>query len=139
MVQICMDKLKVLSRTYPMATAGTLVSYEFNYHTLDFNMEYTPLAVLNNGTPGTANGDDDKAHTTEIFYNKDTFYTNGINVEVTGALATSMKVICPKIIGGSHSIVSIVQTAAITEADTGNTKVKISACRNPIAALCTCH
>ena len=64
------QKLRVLSRTYPRATAGELNSFLFNSRTGVFTMNYTP--VLN-----------EYKLTTEIYFNRDTHYKNGVRFKVS--------------------------------------------------------
>ncbi|HEY1075255.1 MAG TPA: cellulase family glycosylhydrolase [Fontimonas sp.] len=68
------DKLKLLSRTYPQATAGIPQALSFDPDTADFEYRYRPREA---GGP------------TEIFVPVALHYPDGYRVEVTGATVTS--------------------------------------------------
>src|SRR6185295_8296986 len=68
------DKLKMLERTYPQATAGIPVSLSFDPDTAAFDYKYTPRAA---------------AGPTEIYVPVALHYPQGYKVAVTGARVTS--------------------------------------------------
>jgi len=63
------QKLRVLSRTYPRATAGELNSFLFNSRTGLFTMNYTPVVGQ-------------YKLTTEIYFNRETHYKDGVRFKV---------------------------------------------------------
>lgn len=69
-----LDKLRLLERTYPQATAGVPISLVFDPVTADFEYRYTPR---------TASGP------TEIHVPVALHYPAGYTVEVTGATVVS--------------------------------------------------
>ncbi|MEQ1439018.1 cellulase family glycosylhydrolase [Fontimonas sp. SYSU GA230001] len=69
-----LDKLKILSRTYPQATAGVPLALSFDPDTAEFQYRYTPRAAT---AP------------TEIFVPVALHYPNGYQVEVSGATLRS--------------------------------------------------
>ena len=71
---VCMDKLRILSRTYPMAVAGAIGSYDFHLRNAEFNLIYH-----------TAADDDETARTTVIYYNRDVHYPYGVKIETSSA------------------------------------------------------
>jgi endoglycosylceramidase len=68
------DKLKLLERTYPQATAGIPVELSFNPDTAEFSYRYTPRSA---GGP------------TEIYVPVGTHYPQGYTVQVSGATVQS--------------------------------------------------
>lgn len=68
------DKLKILQRTYPQATAGTPLALSFDPASGDFSYRYTPRTA---------------AGPTEIYVPVALHYPHGYGVTVTGATVTS--------------------------------------------------
>eukprot|EP00602_Paraphysomonas_sp_CaronLab_P009215 CAMPEP_0185034546 /NCGR_PEP_ID=MMETSP1103-20130426/24526_1 /TAXON_ID=36769 /ORGANISM="Paraphysomonas bandaiensis, Strain Caron Lab Isolate" /LENGTH=479 /DNA_ID=CAMNT_0027571247 /DNA_START=163 /DNA_END=1602 /DNA_ORIENTATION=+ len=71
--QPSVPKLRILSRTYPQAVAGRNPTYSFNNKNGHFTLTYAPYI-------GSA--EDSMFRTTEIFYNAELFYPNGVQVEI---------------------------------------------------------
>lgn len=69
-----MDKLRILERTYPQATAGIPVALSFNPDTAEFSYRYTPRTAT---AP------------TEIYVPVALHYPNGYQVQVSGATVAS--------------------------------------------------
>ncbi len=69
------DKLKLLERTYPQATAGIPVALSFNPDTAEFSYRYTPRAA---------------SGPTEIYVPVALHYPQGYTVQVTGATVQSV-------------------------------------------------
>lgn len=69
------QKLNVLSRTYPMATAGILNSYNFDTVTSRFQMNYNITESIKG--------------TTDIYFNHELHYPHGALVTINGAPVTS--------------------------------------------------
>jgi len=130
--EICTNKLTVLSRTYPQATAGAVISYDFNTHTAEFNMQYTPRATV-------SSTDAADSLTTQIYYNSDLFYAHGIKVELSGSASTVVNVVCPKLLS-TTTVLSLVQTASVPSdvTDGGVVNVKVSKCLTALDDSCTC-
>lgn len=85
----CEHKLRVLSRTYPMAVAGALGEYKF--HTGQsaeltapsgmFTMDYEPWAgATSNAT--TATSLCPVSRTTSVYYNEELYYPKGVQVDI---------------------------------------------------------
>ncbi len=92
---VCLHKLKILSRTYPQATAGTLGPYSFDPLTGHFAMGWTQLpssSIANDVTKA------DVARTTVLYINRELFYSHGANVLITnnvdGSVVDNMTVQC---------------------------------------------
>jgi endoglycosylceramidase len=68
------EKLRILSRTYPQATAGTPLALSFDPDTAEFHYRYAPRSA---------------AGPTEIYVPVDLHYPDGYRVEVTGATRLS--------------------------------------------------
>ena len=112
------SKLRVLSRTYPQATAGTLTSYKFDTITAHFTMTYIPLKTISL--------DDVDARTTIVYFNEELHYAgSGVKVEVSPAQGFAIR--C-----SAANTVSIVQTA---DFEGEEATVTVSRCAS---VKCTC-
>lgn len=91
-----LDKLKLLERTYPQATAGVPIALSFDPKTADFSYRYTPRIA---GGP------------TEIHVPVALHYPNGYRVEVTGAsvlsAANAGKLVLRNLVGASEVAVRV--------------------------------
>jgi endoglycosylceramidase len=72
------DKIRVLSRSYPQAVAGSEISYEFNPITALFKLSFLPLATL--PTAVTASS---AQITTAVYINREYNYPHGAIVTVS--------------------------------------------------------
>jgi len=63
------EKLRVLSRTYPQVTAGTLGKFMFNSRNAHFDMSYVPFV-------------DRKDLTTFVYMNKELHYPHGAKIDI---------------------------------------------------------
>ena len=118
-----MDKLKVLSRSYPQIVAGDISSYHFNPLDASFSMSFVPLSALLSTDPTAARS--------TIYVNKNIYYPHGLNVAISSSSAAALKnvedffaVDCSQIGSGT---VDIVQTQAIQD-NTSEVSVSISRC-----------
>jgi hypothetical protein len=118
------SKLRVLSRTYPQFTAGTLKGFQFDTASAHFSMTYTPLPTL---SPA-----DKERRSTVIYYNQELHYQNrGVQVQVqlSDDAATAEDVFAVRCSAANQ--VTIVQTAAYQ----GDATVTVSRCKG---TKCTC-
>lgn len=133
---VCADKINVLSRSYPQATAGKLVSYHYSVETKKFDMQYQPWSTADSTTM------DGLGQVTEIYVNRDMAYTHGFQVTVksTGANAVSaVQVQCPTV--KDRNTLQLKQSALVpVQADvTPETlTVEISRCSLMNMEVCTC-
>lgn len=81
-------KLRILSRTYPMAIAGSDPEYSFNILNGEFSMSYTPLSTVESVSL--------VGRTTEIYVNQQLFYPNGVNVELSDSVENVLSIQCPE-------------------------------------------
>lgn len=133
----CEDKLRVLSRTYPMAVAGGLVGFEYSVETGLFQLEYSPLSTVVAGTSSNA-------LTTLVYLNHDLMYSNGFHLSVTlngedvplGDSASAISVSCPSI--REKNYVKLIQNAGTSIPDAATVKVNIRPCVKYIPGVCTC-
>jgi endoglycosylceramidase len=134
---ICEDKMKILSRTYPQATAGKLISYRFNVESKRFEMSYAPFAKESFAKK-------DKAGlTTDIYTNRQMSYPHGVKVTLTSsagdndaATLAAVSVQCPGLLSKDRNYLQIVQTAPVVEGVT--VSVAISPCNLLNMDACTC-
>jgi endoglycosylceramidase len=130
--EVCLDKLQVLSRTYPQAVAGTLHSFHFDVHTAAFTMEYSPLAVVSE-----IEGEKDVlGRTSEVYFNRELFYPHGVRVVLEGNASSVISVKCPSVRSGD-SVLQLVQTASLPS-DDAIVSVSITKCHSALDAACTC-
>jgi endoglycosylceramidase len=128
----CENKLKVLSRSYPQATAGHLVQYRYNIETQQFHMQYEPYSnasVFNEiGSTG---------RTTQIYLVRGTVSTlTGIKVTVSSSVENSsnlqnLNIVCPTV--ADHNHLQIAQTQAFSDVET--ISIDVTAC---LIGDCTC-
>lgn len=134
---VCIDKVKVLSRTYPTAIAGSPISYHFNPVTSKFTLELIPLSEVSKNPRNK--GD---AATTSLYYNKELYYSHGVNVNINGVtgagdavvdVSSSFTTSCSRL---SSGFIDIQQTEGLI----GDVKVTIAldACRVNDLKTCQC-
>ena len=92
------DKLRVLSRSYPQATAGTLLGYKFHSQTGAFSMTYRPIMEINE-----EKGTNEDELTTIIYLNMPVHYPKGARVIVTTNGDAAVTVKCPDNSNGTSS------------------------------------
>lgn len=68
-------KLRILSRTYPQAVAGTIQSYNFDIHSANFTLKFTPKSALPEGDRFSASS--------IIYFNRELYYQHGVHVSIT--------------------------------------------------------
>lgn len=118
------SKLRVLSRTFPQFTAGTLKNFKFDTATAHFAMTYVPLVTLSAA--------DKESRTTVIYYNQELHYQNrGVHVEVKLSDASVVAEDVFTVRCSAANQVSIVQTAVFE----GETTVTLTRC---LTEKCTC-
>ena len=123
----CEGKLRVLSRTYPRAVAGSLDFYEFNSQTGYFNLAFYPLS-----TPAS-----DMSSVTEIVFYRDLFYPFGIQVAVNGEYESGsdmFEIICPE--NKTGNVLQISQKSG-TPSPYQTVLITITACEES-SNSCTC-
>lgn len=129
---VCMDKLRILSRTYPMVTAGDLKSFEFHLETARFTMEYQTSSANNNNNAVSDSVAASERDTTTIYVNRDVHYPHGVHVDTSVSSSdSSVSVTCSHTSG----LISLKHTGA-----DGDVSVKITACtlKDDISA-CNCR
>jgi hypothetical protein len=134
----CESKLRALSRTYPIAVAGSIDNFSFDAESAIFTLSYTPLADL-------TISDDPTSKSTEIYFNAQLFYSSGANVDllvlaVDGTEAYDnvyFSVTCSEISGGG-GIVMVEQTAAIPSTSSVRVEVTITPCSKE-QLVCSCQ
>lgn len=82
---VVQSKLRLLSYTYPQATAGTIQSYAFDAATAAFSLVYTPLASV-----AVSNVE---AITTDIYFNQELHYHSG-KVSIVVSDASMFQITC---------------------------------------------
>lgn len=140
---VCIDKLRILSRTYPQRVAGILDSFEFNVKTAIFNMKYQ---LRSDTTISTSQ----LYYTSEIYVNRDLFYhtpshvasgsdssvisTGGVHIELSEGADKYIEIVC------GENIIQLIQTQTTTTTLPNNNdhmiEVKISPCH--VTLTCTC-
>ena len=90
--EVSTHKLRVLSRTYPQATAGTLESFDFSSLTGVFSLSYT---LLGGDSTSTSEEEAKEKYTTRVYVNRELFYPQGFSVEVEGEGAEQITATCP--------------------------------------------
>ena len=123
------DKLKVLSRTYPLAVAGSTLSYEFNSHRAKFTMIFRTLESVS--SPVSNAESDPTAFTTEIYYNRELYYPQGMNIEISDEPMFTYK--CPAD-DDNRGVVELVQTTGGKR----DVTVTITPCHLSNKHLCSC-
>lgn len=126
------DKLRVLSRTYPQALAGSDGSYRFDAATANFQMRF---ALLSTDASGTVEQLSEEQRTTEVYVNRPLHYPHGLLVEVSGDGAAALQVQCPKT--ADDDLLRIVQQPEPL-LEQLQVEVKISKCV-PLLQKCTCE
>lgn len=136
---VCDDKLKVLSRTYPQATAGRLDAFHYGVETRRFTMTYAPYGASDFATKAA----DKVALTTEIYTNRAMSYEHGVHVTLKSsggdadtATLAALSVQCPAVLSKDKNHLQIVQTAAV--ADDVTVTVEITPCTMLTMSSCTC-
>lgn len=131
--EVSKHKLRVLSRSYPQATAGTLQSFDFSSLTGSLSMTYNLLTALDNAD--TAPAADADAASTEIFLNRDIFYSNGINIELSGDGAAAVSFECPAVASANSDDAAVYNILKLQQmepsADAAAVTVQVSACHGP--------
>ncbi len=131
---VCMDKLNVLSRTYPQAVAGNIQEYSYNVQTKDFELKFNPVS----GDSFTEVGS--KGHQSVVYVNKEMTYPHGFEVliDVDGIENTEsfIGVKCPTLT--SPNWVYLTQNTASTNADALVT-LTIKPCNPLDGNTCTCR
>lgn len=120
---VCMDKLKILSRTYPQAVAGAIRSYTFNVATGTFDLSFNPTS--------RSAGD-----ITEIYVNHDLTYPHGMRVVLSSddqSVGDAFEVMCPTLRDPSHLVLK--QKVAAFTADVTMT---VKPCGLKDVGDCTC-
>lgn len=137
---VCEHKLRVLSRTYPQAVAGSLDMYHFNPLDARFTLKYSLVTAAEratqprSGTEGLQSAD---GLTTVVYFNRDLYYPHGANVEVVtidGTPSTEVKVSCAR----TSSLISLVQAEPTADNAATAVTVTLSACRVNDITTCTC-
>jgi len=134
---VCTDKLNVLSRSYPQATAGKLLSYHYSIETKKFTMEYQPWSSVDGSSL------DGLGTVTEIYVNRDMTFTNGFQVKITSNgpnAASAVQVQCPSIVK-DRNLLSIKQSSLVSALSDGTAEVlsvEISHCSLTDMSACTC-
>lgn len=130
----CEDKLLVLSRTYPQATAGSLDNYSYHVESKRFNMQFSPYAAIDGLAADEV--------TTVIYTNQELAYPKGFHVKLSSSSSTDptkvFNVECPSRIDtniDAHHL-RLVQTAAVVEGTSIN--VDIEPCSLLTIGSCTC-
>lgn len=117
---IVMDKMLILSRTYPQSVSGAVKSHSFDEITKLFNLEYTLSPSTTTSTPPPP---------TVISYSKEIHYPNGIQVEVSSCEDNTA---CLSVKCAADGLVELTHASG----STGSVTVKISACKDQ--SQCTC-
>ena len=139
------NKLRVLSRTYPMAVAGTLSSYNFRVELAGlFTMEYLPW-VTSSAEYSTSTA---SSRTSILYYNEELYYSKGVHVQVKynsvssgdtideDALPDASKV---DIICHEHQAIFLTHSNTYTEHTQDiSVKVTLTPCVTDNRLICTC-
>jgi endoglycosylceramidase len=115
-------KLRILSRSYPQAVAGSIESYHFEEVLGTFSMKYSLLADVSSGSAET-----------EIYINRDMYYPHGAHVTVSAG-ETSLDGVLTTACAHLNNIVTLTQTAA----STANVTVTVKPCV-PLLGACNCR
>lgn len=127
---VVMNKLQVLSRTYPMVAAGSVSSYKFRPKSAYFDMVYDPMVA-----PSGADTDGalENQYSTIVYYNHEEHYPYGVQVEVMVDEAASMEVT----IQCALDRYVVLQAIATTDGDMQSTvHVQLRPCK--AIGKCTC-
>ena len=134
------EKVKVLSRVYPQAVAGTSVSYNFRSQLQHFDMEFTPVADISSYRGLAVQG-----LTSVVYWNRNYHYKTGIIVDVawkdssvTEDITQYFTVSCSGKLTDFGGYVNIKQSQSVGWGN-GAVAVKITPCRVTEAKECTCH
>ena len=127
------DKLRVLSRTYPTAVAGSIVNYSFHSETARFTLTYSV-------SPSASS--DPAATTTVIFVNRELFYKQGLRVAVQvqsegvgGGEGVQVQVQCPS---KADSSIKLQHQATASSSSSASVQVTITKCMSLLGETCTC-
>ena len=142
---VAQDKLRVLSRTYPEVTAGTLLNYSFHVElTGMFTMNYQPWV----GSASTSAIDSPLARVSSVYYNEELYYPKGVHVKLSYSDVTSGQSIddtdlpegtLVEVLCRDHRNVDLIQSASTAEAAQNiAVKVVISPCVSSNRLTCTC-
>ena len=139
---VCEHKIRILSRTYPQAVAGSLDSYHFDPVTARFTLKYglLPAAATAAATTAVAEvnatapeGLPSEGRTSIVYFNRDLYYPHGAMVSVTNTgtnvPSTALTVSCAH----NSELIKLVQPAtggeeAVTVAITPCLLVNLAAC-----------
>eukprot|EP00981_Chlorochromonas_danica_P009322 scaffold2613_cov159-Ochromonas_danica.AAC.9 len=130
---VCEDKLRVLSRTYPQAVAGLIDSYSFDIRNGKFLMEYEPW--LDIGFQEAS----ETGKVTAIYVNRELVYPHGLSVKLTSSddsVEQAFQVSCPPLSNKSKAA-SVVQVKQL-QGFASSVQIAIESCSVKEAAACTC-
>jgi endoglycosylceramidase len=131
---VCMDKLEVLSRTYPQAVAGSINDYSFNVQTKGFDMKFHPVETDSYDQVGS------KGHDSVVYVNKEMFYPHGfevsVNVDGIEDSANFISYKCPTLVNPNW--IHFTQNSGSANPD-AVVEVKIMPCNPLDGNTCTCR
>lgn len=140
---VCEDKLRILSRTYPMAIAGNVLSYGFHVGSGMFDMSYQPWVT---GTPSATDSLCPYSRTTTVYYNQKLHYEYGINVNVTITNLDGVELELPKGIAlnvncQDNQYIHLVHSAVTSGLDLGLDDVVVNVKATPCKSerSCSCR
>lgn len=120
------DKLKVLSRTYPQAVAGSNIEYSFDQVSAHFELSYNLLSAL---------PENELASTTVVYFNRQYHYPFGAQIEVTLAGGEApVEVACGKLL--DEGFVYFKQTDVTDSTDP--VSITMTPCTLREMSSCTC-
>lgn len=133
--QVCADKLKVLSRTYPQATAGVIDTYHYNMETRVFELRFIPWNSESFTAITSSTGKQ-----TEIYLNHEMSYPEGFHVEMKVGDKeiddSQFSYQCPSI--HNPNLLTITQNMAMELTEGEVVQVRIRPCVNYIPGVCSC-
>jgi len=125
---VVVDKIKVLSRTYPLAVAGSNIQYSFDQITAKFELSYSLLSEVSSDL-------DSSAYTTVIYYNDQYHYPLGAKVVLTWADDISpVEISCGKL--SNKGFINLIQIKNVQSSD--SLVVSITPCDLKDVDSCTC-
>ncbi len=134
--EIVMDKLRVLSRSYPQIVAGAVQSYHFNMETAKFDLTFTPLASVSLSSGATAK--EAEPYTSELYVNREIYYPHGVSV----TFSSQAEIFAVQCSSGSNVIQLVQQSNSDASAPSTDVTVSLAPCGlfgdKETSIACTC-
>lgn len=141
--QVSQHKIEILSRTFPQAVAGSIVSYKYHILSKKFELDYVPIST--ESVKSLVPSNNNNGYKTWIYVNRDFIYPNGVNVKISNNASVDLndyfQVNCPIKRSNQPERLEIQQLKAL-EFNNGTSislNVELEACGKLPLKSCTCR